>query len=328
MTSETTRRAQAFVAEHIGEAQGLGQALAELIDEPDAFVAVLRDGLASLADPAYAAEQERVAPGSGAVFGVRSPLLTAVARQVRAELRRSTSSSALYLAERLVTEEKREIVLFSHVPLARSLPDDPERTWQIMRRLARGANNWISVDELAELYAKGVLLEQFRWAELEQLVYSNDKWERRLVGSTVARLPFELPKHLRPQLASTIGLMLIKSLIGDAEMDVQKSLSWAVRSWNEVDQRGVEDFLIEEARDAKRNNDGHRAWVVRDALTWPGTDPRIAADVRQTLEGVRRLPGAPSTSAASSVASAFAGFEPMSEQAVAMQGVRQRLAGR
>ena len=79
-------------------------------------------------------------------------------------------------------------MLFSHVPLARALPDDPERTWQIMRRLARAANNWIAVDELAEIYAKGVLLEQFRWAELEQLVYSNNKWERRLVGSTVARL--------------------------------------------------------------------------------------------------------------------------------------------
>jgi hypothetical protein len=197
-----------------------------------------------------------------------------------------------------------------------------------MRRLARRANNWIAVDELAELYAKGVLLEQFRWAELEQLVYSNDKWERRLVGSTIARLPFELPKSLRSQLAGTTGLMLIKSLIGDAETDVQKALSWALRSWNEVDQRGVEDFLVEEASDARRNNDGHRAWVLRDALTWPATDPRIAADVRQTLEGVRRSPGAPSTSAASAVAGSFAGLDQLSEQAVAMQGVRQRLAGR
>jgi len=316
------------VAEHTAEAQGLGQALAQLVDEPDEFVVVLRDGLARLADPAYANEQERVAPGSGAIFGVRNPLMSAIARQVRAELRRSTSSTALYLAERLVSEPEREIVLFSHVPLARALPDDPERTWQIMRRLARAANNWIAVDELAELYAKGVLLEQFRWAELEQLVYSGDKWERRLVGATIARLPFELPKDLRPQLAGTISLMLIKSLIGDAEMDVQKALSWALRSWNEVDQRAVEDFLIEETKDAKRTNDGHRAWVLRDALTWPGTDPRIANDVRQSLEGIRRTPNTPSTSAASAVAHQFAGMNELSEQAVAMQGLRQRLAGR
>ena len=67
-----------------------------------------------------------------------------------------------------------------------------------MRRLARRAADWISVDELADLFAQGVLLERFRWAELEQLVYSSDKWERRLVGSTLARLPYEVPKHARP----------------------------------------------------------------------------------------------------------------------------------
>ncbi|MEX2547477.1 MAG: hypothetical protein WD830_06755, partial [Chloroflexota bacterium] len=65
MTSEVTKRAQAFVAEHLPEARGLGVTLAELIDEPEEFVSAMREGLASLADPAYAAEQERVAPGSG-----------------------------------------------------------------------------------------------------------------------------------------------------------------------------------------------------------------------------------------------------------------------
>ena len=102
--------------------------------------------MVSLADPAYAAEQERVAPGSGAVFGVRNPLIAAVASPVRAALRKGSSSSALYLAERLATEDEREFVLFSHVPLARSLPEDPEQSWQLMRRLARRAHDWISVD--------------------------------------------------------------------------------------------------------------------------------------------------------------------------------------
>jgi hypothetical protein len=93
LTSEVTKRAQAFVAERLPDARGLGTALADLIDEPDEFVAVMRDGLTRLADPAYAAEQERVAPGSGAVFGVRNPLMTAIARQLRPALRESSSSS-------------------------------------------------------------------------------------------------------------------------------------------------------------------------------------------------------------------------------------------
>lgn len=300
--------------------------MADLIDEPEEFVTVLRMGLARLADDAYANEQERVAPGSGVVFGVRNPLMAAVARQLREPLRQSSSSSALWLAERLSSEEERELVLFSHVALARALPSDPERSWQLMRRLARRAKDWISIDELAELFAKGILIEPFRWAELEQLVYSADKWERRLVGSTVARLPFELPKHLRPTLASTSALTLIKSLLGDAEPDVQKALSWALRSWNEVDVRGVGEFLRTEAKVARSAGDGHRAWVLRDALTWPGTDRRVADEVRAKLEGVRRRPGDPSTSSASAVASAFAGLDRMAEQAVEMQGARQRVA--
>lgn len=299
--------------------------MADLIDEPEEFVAVLRDGLVRLTDDAYAAEQERVAPGSGAVFGVRSPLMSAIARQLREPLRQSSSASALWLAERLSTEDERELVLLSHVALARALRADPERSWQLMRRLARRAKDWISVDELAELYAKGILLEPFRWAELEQLVYSTDKWERRLVGSTVARLPFELSNRQRPTLATTSGLTLIKSLLGDAEPDVQKALSWALRSWNEVDQAGVASFLRDEAIAARKTDDGHRAWVLRDALTWPRTDPLVARDVRAELEGVRRRPGDPSTSAASAVAGAFAGLDRMAEQAVDMQGARQRM---
>jgi len=326
LPSEVTLRAQAFVNERLPEARGLGQSLADLIDEPDEFVSVLRGGLARLADDAYAAEQERVAPGSGAVFGVRSPLMAAIARQLREPLRQSSSASALWLAERLSSEEERELVLFSHVALARALPADPERGWQLMRRLARRAKDWISVDELAELFAKGILLERFRWAELEQLVYSADKWERRLVGSTIARLPFELPKRLRPTLASTSGLTLITSLLGDSQPDVQKALSWALRSWNEVDQTGVADVLRDEATVARKAADGHRAWVLRDALSWPGTDPLLAEDVRAELEGVRRRPGDPSTSSASAVASAFAGLDRMAEQAVEMQGARQRMA--
>lgn len=326
MPSEVTLRGQAFVAERLPVARGLGQALADLIDEPEKFVAVLREGLARLADDAYATEQERVAPGSGLVFGVRNPLMAAIARQLREPLRQSSSSSALWLAERLSSEEERELVLFSHVALVRALPSDPERSWQLMRRLARRAHDWVSVDELAELFAKGILIEPFRWAELEQLIYSADKWERRLVGSTLARLPFELPKRLRPTLAGTSGLMLIKSLLGDAEPDVQKALSWALRSWNEVDARGVAESLRSEARAARAASDGHRAWVLRDALTWPGTERGLADEVRATLEGVRRQPGAPSTSSASAVASSFAGLDRMTEQAVEMQGARQRMA--
>jgi 3-methyladenine DNA glycosylase AlkD len=324
VSSDTTARARASVARKTPEAQGLGAALADLIDDPGSFVAVLDDGFRRLADEDYAAEQDRVAPGSGQVIGVRWPLVRTVARQLRGPLRESSSSSAISLAQHLVGSEIREIRLFAHEPLSRSLADDPERTWQVIRRLARRATDWISTDSLAPLVADGILREPFRWAELEQLVYSSRPFERRLVGATLATLPFRVPRAARASLPSDRGSALIRLLIGDADVWVQKALGWALRSWSQVDPAGVTRLLMEEADRAARTDDGHRAWVVRDAL--PGQPQRVAAELRRVLAGVRRRADAPSTSEAAAVAAEFAGALDMADRAVALQGDRMGAA--
>ena len=205
LASDVTARAQALVAERLPIARALGDQLAELIDYPEEFVAALHEGLKTLADEPYAHEQERVAPGSGVIYGVRQPLMTAVMRRLRQPLRETSPALALNLAERLAAEVEREYVFFAHMALDRVLPLDPERAWQLMRRLARDAADWIRVDSLAELYAKGILAEPVRWAEIEQLVFSRSQWERRLVGATIATLPFEVPRERRAQLDGISG---------------------------------------------------------------------------------------------------------------------------
>lgn len=318
------------MAERTPEARGLGQALAELIDDPEAFVDVLREGFERLADDAYAVEQERVSPGAGPVLGVRWPLVDAVAGQLRQPLRESSAASALWLAQRLARADEREIRLFSHVALRRSLPDDPERGWQLVRRLARAAPDWISVDSLADLVALGILFEPFRWAELEQLVYSENRWERRLVGSTIARLPHQLPRHQRASLAETPALTIIKTLIGDADEQVQKALAWALREWVAVDPQGVHAVLRDEAETAARTTDGHRAWVVREAL--PAQPQALAAQLRGLLEGVRRHADAPSSSTAAAIAAGFAGdsdeLRELADRVLESQGQRMQPARR
>ena len=322
MTSEVTQRARALVAERLTDARDLGLVLAELIDDPEAFVAALREGFNRLADAEYAAGQARIAPTADPVIAVRAPLQSAVERQLRGPLRAGSASSALWLAQRLAAEPEREIRLFSLVPLRRALRDDPERSWQLMRRLARVAADWISVDVLAGTYAAGILGEHYRWAELEQLVYSTDRWERRLVGSTVATIPHLLPPHRRGELAGTPALTLVKSLIGDAEPDVAKSLSWALRSWWEVDPLGTRELIRVEALRARSENDGHRAWVLRDALTLPAIDSGFVVEIRMCLERIRRAPGRRSTSVAAEVASRFGGLDRLADAAVAQQGER------
>ena len=97
-------------------------------------------------------------------------------------------------------------------------------------------------------------------------MFCPSRWERRLVGSTIATMPFVDRRRGREPDVADHGLRLIADLIGDAEPDVQKALSWALRSMTLVDQAAVAAFVTDEAETARATADGHRAWVVRDTL--------------------------------------------------------------
>jgi len=319
LTSDTSRQAAALVEARLPDATALGDELGDLIGEPEAFAITLRDGLRMLADRDHAAAQERIAPGSGEIIGVRWPLVHAIARALRLPFRESSPDMVLWLAQRLATEPAREVRLFALPCLAVTLPGDPERSWQLLRRLARGAGDWISVDTIAAVYAQGVIAERFRWAELEQLVYSDRRMERRLVGSTLARLPHALPRSRRLRLDPRPPLDLIAQLMGDADDQVQKALSWALREWSRVDRSAVGEWLDRQSVLAAATGDGHRAWVIRDAL--PAQPEPAAQAIRKRLAGVRRTAGAPSTSPATGIAQQF-GLGGLTDQAVARQGER------
>ena len=108
--------------------------------------------------------------------------------------------SALQLAQVLAAADHRDLRLQANDPLRRALPEDPEMSWQSMRRLGHAAEDWIATDTLADLWARGILAEDFRWAELEQLLYSLRTYERRLVPATLASLPHRLPGARRDSL--------------------------------------------------------------------------------------------------------------------------------
>ncbi len=303
-TSAITAASNRFVAEHMARATALGVQLADLVHDPDAFVAAVQHGFETLADPVYADGSRSVAPGLGPVLGVRMPLMEATQKTFRRSTRKTSTSLLLDVMDRLLREELREIRWFGIWNLGRVLPTDPERTWQLLRRAAGEADEWITVDTLAHPYGEGILLDARRWAELEQLVYSPSRWERRLVGSTVASLPFarSVPGAREPATAAR-GLACIRLLIGDAEPDVQKALSWALRSLVLVDRPAVVLFAEAEAETARATDDGHRAWVIRDSVS--KLPAETAASIKTSLDGIRRRPGAPSTSRAAATAAAF-----------------------
>ncbi len=298
-TSEISARAVAFVAAKKAEAERLGAQLAELTADPDAFSRALSRGFAGLADPEDHDGEHRIAPGLGATYGVRWPLNAAVDRGFREATRGERPSGYLELADRLFAEHELEPRWFAFGLLDRLLPVDPERAWQLLRRAAREAADWITVDSLAHPYGRGIILEPYRWAELEQLVYSSSEWERRLVGSTIATTPFVDHRLGRDRQIAVHGLGLIGSLIGDAEPNVQKALAWALRSLVLVDPEAVLAFVERETTRAAATDDGQRAWVLRDVLVkLPAAE---AAAIKAQLGTIRRKPGAPATSEAATL---------------------------
>ena len=305
-TSETTARAIALVAERREPAERLGQSLASLVNDPDAFARALRRGLGDLADPDYLDGQRRVAPGIGAILGVRWPLLAAVGRGFRQATRRDPATTLLFVADRLFHEPELEHRWFAFGLLERTLVTDPERTWQLLRRAAREAGDWITVDSLAHPYGAGIAREPYRWAELELLVYSPSRWERRLVGSTIATMTHGARRTDRDPEFPRRSLTLLGELIGDAEPDVQKALSWAYRSVAQLDGTAATTALETETERAVETSDGHRAWVIRDSLE--KLDPTTAERLRARLAGIRKRPGTGSTSRASETSSRFGGL--------------------
>ena len=301
--SPITQRAVAFVAAHREDAEALGASLADHVGDPDAFASALRRGLEGLADPEYAEGMRLIAPGIGQVHGVRRPLLAAVARGFRNETRRDRPTALLFVADRLFREPHLEARWFAFGLLERILAADPERTWQLLRRAAREAGDWATVDDLAHPNGIGIAAEPYRWAELEQLVYSPSRWERRLIASTIATMTHGNRRTGQgPELVPT-ALGLLDQLMGDAEPDVQKALAWAYRSLAQCDGPATTAALRRQADMAVEHADGHRAWVVRDSLA--KLAPADADELRARLAGIRKRAGAPSTSSAATTAARF-----------------------
>lgn len=321
--SEASPRGDEFIAAHLEAAGELGLRLSDLIDQPEGFLAALRHGLPGLVDPEHSRLVERASPGLGAHYAIRAPLLDAIHRPLGRALREGSSIPALQLAQHLVAAEDRDLRLFALPCLRRSLDGDPELTWQLLRRMGRGAGDWIEIDSLADLWARGILAEEFRWAELEQLLYSQQAYERRLVGATLATIPHRLGGSRAEWLWSTAverALEMIRLLMGDAEVMVQKSLSWAIREWSRVDALATAELLRAEAAIAVDRRDGARAWVVRDSLAHQPAE--LAASLRRNLAGIRRDQNQPSTSIAAGRAAGFTAVLSAGTDVAAAQGDR------
>jgi len=222
----------------LASAEAEGRALGELVQDPGAFAARLHDALAELADPSYREGQHFVAPGLGLTHGVRLPYQAALRRGLAKATKQDRASTLLFVADSLLREPELEARWIGMALLERTIIAEPERSWQLVRRAAADAADWITVDTLAHPAGKGILHQPHRWEELEQLTISPSRWERRLVASTIATIPFVDWQLGRTPEVAAAALPILALLIGDSEPEVQKALAWAYRSMTVVDLEG------------------------------------------------------------------------------------------
>lgn len=290
-------------AARAGAAARLGRRLAEHVADPDALGRMTEQGLRDLARPEDLAELQRVAPGIGPLAGTAFSLVERTGRAFVRATRQDSPSNLLLACERWFALPMLEARWLAMVVLAPVVVRDPERTWQLLRRASKEAGDWITVDALARPVGRGILAEPFRWSELGQLVFAPSSWERRLVGSTIATIPFlDRTAGRQPAIAEQ-AIPLIASLIGDDRAEVQKALGWALRSLTLVDRDAVVSFLRRATETAVRQGDGHRARVIRDALA--KLPAELADPMRNRLAGIRTRTGEPSSSEAAAVVRAF-----------------------
>jgi 3-methyladenine DNA glycosylase AlkD len=286
-------------------ATALGLRLAEAAAEPEALEMQTERGLREMARPEDLAAIRRVAPGIDPLVGASFFLVQRTGRAFVRATRRDSPSNLLLACERWFSLPMLEARWLAMVVLERLVIADPERSWQLLRRASKEACDWITIDALAHPVGRGILAEPFRWSEVGQLAFAPSSWERRLVGSTIATIPFIDRTGGRVPGIADQALPILRSLIGDDRPEVQKALSWALRSLTLVDADAVLDFCRREAAKAVEEQDGHRAWVIRDAL--PKLPPGAATTIRKSLASVRRRSRAASTSEAASIARAFVG---------------------
>jgi 3-methyladenine DNA glycosylase AlkD len=270
-TSAATAHGVAFVAAHRDRAERDGAALAEHIHDPESFATTLRAVLDALGDPPYRAGQEHVAPGIGALHGVRWPLLRTLGRAFARATRHDAPTDLILVADRLLRERELEARWFAFGILERTVGTEPERSWQLLRRAAREAGDWITVDSL--------------------------------IASTVATLAHGRRADRPGAELVERSLPILGQLIGDDRPEVRKALAWAYRSLAALDAQAVVASLTDEADLAVRTDDGHRAWVIRDTLA--KLPPADASGLLTRLAGIRRRPGAPSTATGPATAARF-----------------------
>ncbi|MBE7491236.1 MAG: DNA alkylation repair protein [Planctomycetes bacterium] len=219
----------------------------------DEIIAALR----AAAKPGRVKAAENYHPTRQEVLGLYAADMRAVLAVYRARLKSRPGREVIGLARQLAARDILDARSLAYELVAGHRAAMAGLTRADLLALARGIDNWRSVDEFAcalggVKWRDGVLgdTDITRWAQ------SRDLWLRR--AAVVCTVPLNL-KARGGTGDSRRTLMVCELAAADGKIMVQKALSWALRELSRRDRRGVELFL-------KRHNAVLGALVKREVL--------------------------------------------------------------
>ncbi len=175
----------------------------------------------------------------------------------------------------------------------------PESMIPLIIELCRTCITWEDADQLAMNALEPIVRKQpDRWlTAIEPWLTDENKWVRRAVITVIARLPM---KH-KDYTARCVALT--ERLLNDADMDVKKAVSFAIRIGARGDPAPVRDFLAAHVPP----NDPAATWVLCDAIRSMATtllpefvpllprytewaaDPTVSAKDRRSIESAVQI---------------------------------------
>jgi len=127
-----------------------------------------------------------------------------------------------------------------------------ETTWQICAEYLETVDNWAFHDFLAtDFFGSLILLDMSRFKRLAQWTRSPNLWKRRC--SAVSTVPLNQGGNKHPELS----FKMCAPLMGDAEIMVQKGVSWTIRTASKHDPKGAFELLMKYKNKTSR-------WILRD----------------------------------------------------------------
>ena len=187
--------------------------------------------------------------------GTPVPVLRAIGQEI-GRVARKRVEAFLPLARLLWDRYGREGRVVTTVFLGPMELADPERVVPVILDMARTCEFWEDCDQLAMRALEPVLRrEPEAWlAQFGEWVRDESKWLRRAALTALGRLPMVEPEY------TARCVELVSPALGDADTDVKRALSFAVRLCARGEIEPVKQFV----RDHAGRTDADSLWVLSD----------------------------------------------------------------